>query len=309
MDTEVDRISSLPGNVLDQILSDLPIRDAVRTSSLSRNWRYKWSSYSSSCVRYSMRLDTFRRSNCVSDIDRWILHLSRGSTKEFVLEIWKGQRYKLPSCLFSFENLIHLELLNCLLKPPSAFKGFRSLKSLHLQSVTLAQEVFENLISRCALLERLTLMNFDGFTHLKINAPNLQFFDVGGVFDDVSFENTLLLTQVTIALYEKVKNDQNMSRRSSCKLLSFFVNLPRIRRLKIHNYFLKNLALSKIPSTLPKSWVDLNYISIHINFNDFEENAVAFCLLKKLPQLARNRDVESPRGKGCCGTTDWLMGK
>ncbi|KAJ6344584.1 hypothetical protein OIU76_006160 [Salix suchowensis] len=340
MDTEVDRISSLPGNVLDQILSDLPIRDAVRTSSLSRNWRYKWSHiphlvFDTQCVSIPSEDQTVGKNKLVSiidhvlllhngpiykfklshrdllgvsDIDRWILHLSRGSTKEFVLEIWKGQRYKLPSCLFSFENLIHLELLNCLLKPPSAFKGFRNLKSLHLQSVTLAQEVFENLISRCALLERLTLMNFDGFTHLKINAPNLQFFDVGGVFDDVSFENTLLLTQVTIALYEKVKNDQNMSRRSSCKLLSFFVNLPRIRRLKIHNYFLKNLALSKIPSTLPKSWVDLNYISIHINFNDFEENAVAFCLLKSCPNLQEIEMLGRPEEKAVVGPLTGLWG-
>ncbi|KAJ6320769.1 hypothetical protein OIU78_016042 [Salix suchowensis] len=151
-------------------------------------------------------------------------------------------------------------------------------------------------------------MNFDGFTHLKINAPNLQFFDVGGVFDDVSFENTLLLTQVTIALYEKVKNDQNMSRRSSCKLLSFFVNLPRIRRLKIHNYFLKNLALSKIPSTLPKSWVDLNYISIHINFNDFEENAVAFCLLKSCPNLQEIEMLGRPEEKAVVGPLTGLWG-
>jgi hypothetical protein len=42
--------------------------------------------------------------------------------------------------------------------------------------VTMAQDVFGNLISSCPLLERLTLMNFDGFTHLNIDAPKLQFF-------------------------------------------------------------------------------------------------------------------------------------
>ncbi|KAB5526782.1 hypothetical protein DKX38_020629 [Salix brachista] len=344
MDTELDRISSLPGHVLDQILSVLPIRDAVKTSSLSSKWRYKWSHiphlvFDTQCASITSEDQTTVKNKLVSiidhvlllhngpiykfklshrdllgvsDIDRWILHLSRGSTKEFVLEIWKGQRYRLPSCLFSFENLIHLELFNCLLKPPSAFKGFRNLKSLHLQHVTLSLEAFENLISRCALLERLTLMNFDGLTHLKINAPNLQFFDVGGVFDDVSFENTLLLTQVTIALYENVKNDQNVCRRSSSKLLSFFVNLPHIRRLKLHNYFLKNLAMSKIPSTLPKSWVDLNYISIHINFNDFEESSVAFCLLKSCPNLQEIEMLGRPEEQavvkpltGCWGDDNW----
>ncbi|KAJ6955021.1 F-box/FBD/LRR-repeat protein [Populus alba x Populus x berolinensis] len=317
IDTELDRISSLPGHVLGQILSLLPIRDAVRTSALKRKWRYKWSQiphivFDSQGISISSQDQTtiknklvniidhilllhngpiykFKLSHCdllgVSDIDRWILHLSRGSTKEFVLEIWKGQQYKLPSCLFSFKNLVYLELFNCLLKPPLAFKGFRNLKNLDLQHVTLAQEVFEKLISSCAMLERLTLINFDGFTHLNINAPNLQFFDVEGLFDDVSFENTFVLALVSIGLYVNVKNDQNVSYGSSSKLLRFFVNLPHVRRLEIQSYFLKYLAIGKVPSKLPKPCIDLNYLSIRLNFNDYEENSAALCLLRSCPNL------------------------
>ncbi|KAF5727782.1 hypothetical protein HS088_TW22G01479 [Tripterygium wilfordii] len=37
-----DIISDLPGNIIDNILTCLPIRDAVRTSILSRKWRFKW---------------------------------------------------------------------------------------------------------------------------------------------------------------------------------------------------------------------------------------------------------------------------
>ncbi|KAL0314754.1 UNVERIFIED_CONTAM: F-box/FBD/LRR-repeat protein [Sesamum angustifolium] len=39
---EVDRISNLPGHIIDKILSHLSLRDAVRTSILSTKWRYKW---------------------------------------------------------------------------------------------------------------------------------------------------------------------------------------------------------------------------------------------------------------------------
>ncbi|KAK4599633.1 hypothetical protein RGQ29_009613 [Quercus rubra] len=263
---ELDEISNLPGHVVDQILSQLSIREAVRTSVLSSKWRYKWATlpnlvFDNECYSFSSLDQTAVKSKLVnivdhvlllhngpiykfklshrdlqgiSDIDRWILHLSRHSIQEFILEIWKGQRYKMPSCLFSCQHLIHLELFNCLLKPPSTFKGFKSLKSLDLQHVTLAQHVFENLISSCPLLERLTLMNFDGFTYLNIEAPNLQFFDIGGVFNDISFENAFQLAVVSIGLYDKRQSHANSS-----NLLKFFVHLPHIRRLEIQSYFLK----------------------------------------------------------------------
>lgn len=267
---ELDEISNLPGHVVDQILSQLSIREVVRTSVLSSKWRYKWATlpnlvFDNECYSFSSLDQTVVKSKLVnivdhvlllhngpiykfklshrdlqgiSDIDRWILHLSRHSIQEFILEIWKGQRYKMPSCLFSCQHLIHLELFNCLLKPPSTFKGFKSLKSLDLQHVTLAQDVFENIISSCPLLERLTLMNFDGFTYLNIEAPNLQFFDIGGVFNDINFENAFQLAVVSIGLYDKRQSHANSS-----NLLKFFVHLPHIRRLEIQSYFLKVIFL------------------------------------------------------------------
>ncbi|KAK9941793.1 hypothetical protein M0R45_007487 [Rubus argutus] len=41
MELELDRISSLPNDVTEKILSCLPLREAVRTSVLSSKWRYK----------------------------------------------------------------------------------------------------------------------------------------------------------------------------------------------------------------------------------------------------------------------------
>ncbi|PNY02090.1 F-box/FBD/LRR-repeat protein [Trifolium pratense] len=272
-DAEPDIISSLPGHIIDHILSHLSIKEAVRTSVLSTKWRYKWATlpnlvFDSQCISetsedlldiksklsriidhvlllHSGPIRKFKLSHReligVTDIDRWTLHLTRRPVKEFVLEIWKGQRYKIPTCLFSCQGLHHLELFNCWLKPPSTFQGFRNLKSLDLQHVTLAQDAFENLISSCPLLERLTLMNFDGFNHLNIRSPNLQFFDIGGKFDDISFENTSQL-----AVY---------------------------------------LAMGVVPVKLPTPCIDLSYLSIRINFNDSKEISAALCLLRNSPNL------------------------
>lgn len=42
---ELDRISNLPNDVTEKILSRLPLREAVRTIVLSSKWRYKWDMY------------------------------------------------------------------------------------------------------------------------------------------------------------------------------------------------------------------------------------------------------------------------
>ncbi|XP_040999034.1 F-box/FBD/LRR-repeat protein At1g13570-like [Juglans microcarpa x Juglans regia] len=314
---ELDKISNLPGHVIDQILSQLSIKEAVKTSILSSKWRFKWATlphlvFDNQCFPVSSQDQTIVKNKLVSivdhvlllhngpiykfklshrdllgitDIDRWILHLSRCSIKEFVLEIWKGQRYKMPSSLFLCQNLVHLELFNCFLKPPLTFKGFGSLKSLDLQHVTLAQDVFESLISSCPLLERLTLMNFDGFAHLNINAPNLQYFDIGGDFEDISFEHTSSLAVVSIGLYVNVGNDIKQVYSNSSNLLKFFVHLPVIRRLEVQSYFLKYLAVGILPGRLPIPCVNLNYLSLRINFNDSEEVLTALCLLRSSPNL------------------------
>ncbi|OMO87657.1 F-box/LRR-repeat protein [Corchorus capsularis] len=128
-------------------------------------------------------------------------------------------------------------------------------------------------------------MNFTGVSHLNIDAPNLQFFDIGGIFDDVSFQNTVHLALISIGLYVNIDNDDSDAQESSSKLVRFFVNLPHIRRLEVQSYFLKYLAIGNVPSRLPNPCVDLNYLSIRIDFDDLEENIAALCLLRSCPNL------------------------
>jgi hypothetical protein len=334
MESEEDIITNLPAHIIDKILSHLSLRDAVRMSMLSSKWRYKWATiphlvFDNHSVLVSSQDQTFIKNKLVnivdhvlllhkgpthkfklshrdlqgvSDIDRWILVLSRGSVKEFVLEIWKGHRYKLPSSLYSCKNLIHLELFNCLLKPPPLFNGFKSLKSLDLQHITMVQDVFEHLIASCPLLERLTLMNFDGFTHLNIHAPNLLFFDIGGVFEAVNFQHTFQLAIVSIGLYINAGYDQNPSLSGGNNMVKFFSLLPRLQRLEVQNFFLKYLAAGKVGERLPDPCIEMSYLSLHINFEDREECNAALCLLRSSPNLqeldilVRQEEVAMPNG-------------
>ncbi|MCD7461295.1 hypothetical protein HAX54_045832, partial [Datura stramonium] len=171
--------SNLPENVIDEILLCLPFKDAVRTSILSKKWRYNW------CKLPVLTLDepvwkskkgvTFRPSKitqiishililhtgpitkfilCVAswtscpNIDDLIYFLSRNGIQHLVLTLPSMDNlYKLPSSLFTCLQLRHLTLENCLVFLPPDFRGFDRLISLKLCDVTISNEFLESLIS------------------------------------------------------------------------------------------------------------------------------------------------------------------
>ncbi|XP_062028980.1 F-box/FBD/LRR-repeat protein At1g13570-like [Rosa rugosa] len=255
---ELDKLSNLPSDVTEQILSYLPIRDAVRSSVLSSKWRHKWATLrrlvfdDKTAIRCVIErvidhvlllhegpVDTFKLSTGkyikTAEFDRWILYLSRFSVKEFILE--KGTSScidNISSHLFSYKDLTHLGLKNCSLKPPLTFKGFAMLKSLDIRNVIVAKDVLEKIIVGCPLLETMRILcDLVSNTHLKIDAPNLQFLKVRGVFEEIKLQNTPNLVDVSI--------DPKMASRSRSysKLLLYFLSLPRIERLTIDGCLLE----------------------------------------------------------------------
>lgn len=270
----MDKISNLPKDITNEILSKLPLRDSVRTSVLSRKWRYKWntlphlvfdeqlvSSQGQTLVKYTLKnivdhvlllhagpIYSFKLSRKdildFSDIDRWILYLSRSSFKELTIDVRKGQRYNIPSYLYSCLGLIHLELYNCLVRPPpSTFNGLSCLTSLHLEDSSMTQDAIENLISGCLLLERLVFKNFIGFTRLKIRAPKLIYFKSEGNFFEVTFENTKNLSEVVISFMDF---HQNLAHNNFFNLVKFFTEVPHIQRLQLLAFCLKVKRLYRL---------------------------------------------------------------
>ncbi|XP_024631758.1 F-box/FBD/LRR-repeat protein At1g13570 isoform X1 [Medicago truncatula] len=321
-----DRISCLPGHVIDQILTYLPIREAVRTSVLSKKWRNKWytlpnlvfdrqclsaAAYEDTLViqmkflkivnsvllHHSGPINIFKFSMCapideslVSDVDQWILYLSRKSIKELVLDVCTEELYKIPWCLFSCQSLHHLKLHFCCLKPPTLFKGFRSLKSLDLNHVAVAQDAFENLISGCPLLEKLKLTEVGGFAQIDICAPNLKFLEIHGEYEGINFNNTFQLATLVIDLwwdFNFENSNQGRSRGHSSNMLKFFDHRPHIQCLVIRSCFLKYLTAGVLPKKLPTPCMDLSHLSLSINFDDLKEISAALCLLRSSPNLRK----------------------
>ncbi|POO03185.1 F-box domain containing protein [Trema orientale] len=323
MKMKVDRISNLPDSIIEEIMSHLSIRDAVRTSILSSHWRYKWAMFSKLVFNKSSfpfpsqdgvvymnefatiidhilllhigPIDKFELSYAArpleqSDINRWIIHLSRTRTsiKDLVLDASTGQDYILPSCLFSCQSLTNLVLCHCMLKPPPTFHGFENLRSLKLKFVNVAQHLLENLISSCPVLESLNLVDLESSSHLNINAKNLKFFNIEGFYQGISFENTTSLAEVTISFSFDDYNRENHDRahKNSSNLLEFFYQLSQIRRLDISYGFLKNyLGVGIEPCNLPKPGVHLHYLAVDINLDNKEDCLATLCLLSSAPNL------------------------
>ncbi|KAL1819144.1 hypothetical protein ACET3Z_014013 [Daucus carota] len=205
-----DRISVLPHNILETILCCLPIRDAVRTSVLSRNWRHCWTMIpnlefdgdiicSASLSRSKCHARELNAGKFVSVINR-VLLLHNGPILKFSLSLpsfcddqiihdyvdqWiplflkKGIQqltldgYDLGQFTahnFSSLDLTHLRLANVWLPYPPASGGLTYLTIIELVGVSTAEQS----IMDCPVLQKLMLLHCEGILPINFIAPNLK---------------------------------------------------------------------------------------------------------------------------------------
>lgn len=311
-----DRLSDLPQEVIHAILTRMPLRNAARTSILSRDWRYKWSDlpgivlrkvhyplgenesldsreeYDRKLVRIIDQVLLLHRGpvykfwlsipfKSCTGIERWFLFLSRNGIREVTLRKWDFGMYEIPSSMFSCTEITYLELDRCRLIPPASFNGFSKLKTLHLWTVKFSNnEGLENLISNCPLLSKLVLKRIKGCTKLKISAPNLVEFIFHSVFIDLCFEETPVLANVTMNLLLKDGQYQRSASGSVCKLMSILCCLPSIRRLHLLDRTYQFLTASGDALVRLRTRCQLSYLSASINFDDMQEMTMALCIFK-----------------------------
>ncbi|CAH1426994.1 unnamed protein product [Lactuca virosa] len=208
----VDLISGMPDHILLLILSGLPfIEDAIRTSILSRRWRYLWTSVS--CVdiycyqgrrnpgnfkrskfkefvywvlvNRSVDLDIFRL--CCSNyygmslIGRWIHIAVMKNVKELDLICTPKEEedVEMPHCLATCGSLkvLRLNLDGCGLILPN-FMGFPALRVLDLTCVDLLKDrdLVKDFLQSCSSLEELSVVECSiwKLDLLCISCPNLK---------------------------------------------------------------------------------------------------------------------------------------
>ncbi|KAL5731069.1 hypothetical protein ACHQM5_003830 [Ranunculus cassubicifolius] len=227
-----DMIGHMPDPIRSHIVSFLPLKDAIRTSILSRRWRRVCSSLSSLDFR------KIRSRNDIKDIidqtlflndgsnvkrfklvvkvgkgyitdihlHRWISFALRHSVCELSLVVHEGELTTLPSSLFTSSTLTSLTLSDINLNLPSKVY-FPVLKTVDLDKIFFFNGSRScNLFSDCScpMLETLTISccEFADFNILSISATSLKVVKLLDVDDDHALSFRLSNPNLRLIHYE-----------------------------------------------------------------------------------------------------------
>ncbi|XP_035840888.1 F-box/FBD/LRR-repeat protein At1g13570-like [Helianthus annuus] len=291
-----DFISNMPDTVVTNILDRLPLQHAVRTSILSRNWRFKWTTLTqlvfdekffeyltktkgkNNCgeiisrlllqikgvvEKFVLSIGKVKGTNDVENINHWILFLSTKSIKDLTLRTVNGIPVKLPTHLFSCLELKHLELTNCCFNPPHSIPGFPNLLSLKLRAVKFESGILGEILTRCPSLEILDMRHLLYPHKVKL-------------VDFVKSENLKILS---LCLY----NIDAVAIRSSTifELVGF---LPKLQELDL--VFLENYKSTESGATMRFPAACLKALKLsNINLGNVMLLSCVFEMIRHLPNL------------------------
>ncbi|KAM7531818.1 hypothetical protein LguiB_035228 [Lonicera macranthoides] len=301
MDEEsADLVSDLPQEILQHIVSLIPLEEAVRTSTLSTQWRSIWTPFlvnlefdsnETSTKQLNKIMATFLNSHNAPQLLKFSLTIPNKLEKndQFFLVATKGAHKDLL-LNFSEQNKDTTTHFNLVLEPTETINSttFSSLKTLHLRSVTnIASNFVSALFSNCSVLESLKLENcmgmqdinvkanrfFEKFivvdckelVRLTICAPHLKTFWYRGVLPIIQLKNSTHLVDVTLNL-----KDGNGEKEFDCEdVLSLLASLKDIEVLTISGWLLEidEKYCSPIPCPLfhqywhePHLWMDYQMV-------------------------------------------------
>ncbi|KAL7616946.1 hypothetical protein Lser_V15G03065 [Lactuca serriola] len=317
-----DRISNLPEHLIDSILERVPFEDAVKTSIISKKWRYKWTSMKvltfdnhfnakiakNGAIDYNEYINTINQVlnlhkgpiskfvihippmllDSFEEIDEWMMLLSRNNVTKLVLYN-SNRRYELPSHVFSCLGLTELILENCFFSPPLQFEGFHNLEELFLLHIDFGKSLSGNQMNLLHFLECTNVHNFNiKATKMKslilVTCPDANLLQL--------LENpSIVVFGVSFRTFE------DFDRVEMINSISFLSSLTRIEDFLIEGNFLKFLSAEVIPKWFPLSMNSLKRLVLQdFEVGDLDQLYVALCLLRNSPNLDTLRvHFEEPR--------------
>ncbi|KAJ0809812.1 putative F-box domain, FBD domain, leucine-rich repeat domain superfamily [Helianthus annuus] len=301
-----DIISNFPEDLINPILERLPVKEAARTSLLSKRWRYRWTTMRKLVFLYGfsgqfLKIGAYRQHGFIrvvnqimikhqgpiskfvlhipkeivldsfQEVDLWMLILSRKSVRELHI-VNSNQIYQIPSSVFSCLELRVLVLCGCIFNLPLEFKGFPNLEEIYLLYVTFGGNSGGTVIN-LPQLKKLSLQSCGNVNNFNIKAKKLQNLYVTSCPDANAMVLQLLHSEHLNAVYVCLSPVQ------------VFVQVKRFS-FTIDGHFLKILAAEKFPNSLPHvvhCLQELEFTSF--SFGDLNQLQGALCMLRNSPNL------------------------
>ncbi|KAJ0642677.1 putative F-box domain, FBD domain, F-box-like domain superfamily protein [Helianthus annuus] len=271
-----DFISTLPQNIIEDILTRIPLQEALRTSVLSKKWRYTWRGmpklvFTDKMVNHlRIQLNKYKLISAIfhvllfhngptivefrcsvgelhmeSEFAQILSYLAGGNTvKEFIF-ISDKRSFKLPVSFFALQGLEHVHLENCTLEPPLTFNGVSSLTVMNFQNVEVSAQLLQRFISKCPLLQSFILIEV---------GKGIESVPAGG---------------------------------NNFTLVDLFQCVPLLVGFGITKHYMKYLCAGGMPHRLPASLVHLSYLFLHVCLVEQNEISSALCIIRSSPVLGK----------------------
>ncbi|CAM8899435.1 unnamed protein product [Rhodiola kirilowii] len=317
-----DRISDLPNNIIDCILDRLPIRDAVATSVLSDEWRHKWRTIGNLVFdkefvddvivrrtqgepammkheycniignilllhlgpihKFVLHIPRFGNSLPLDFPGSWMLFISQSKVKELTIEV-RHTQLRLPSYIFHCNELQYLKIRTRILglHPPRGFKGFCNLLSLDLFGFLDGAEI-SDLVSKCPLLERLSLYRVTLKHRLVIDAHRLRFLHIYCSYKTlVTLKNVPSVTSISLRFG---KHDKMVF----SDLINTVTSIPKVETVTLRPVHTIMGIPEDAPTSLPTTFLNLNSLTL-LEIALLSQQCIYFilCILKSSPNLRK----------------------
>ncbi|XP_019188654.1 PREDICTED: F-box/FBD/LRR-repeat protein At1g13570-like [Ipomoea nil] len=290
-DSSSDVISELPADVKEIILERLPTRDAARTAILSTRWRDVWSGQGRIVVDWDFlqcveRCEGDKSAAFVnmindillrhagpvkkftlcplsdlmlqqSDLDRWLLFLSRNGIQELKIFLnccEPNYEYKLPYCILSCQTITQLILgYFSFYLPIKACSIFSNLTSLVFNFVQFSDKL-NGIVYTIPNLEKVEFYICSGISNFEIRVPKLETLSI--IFSAQAIE-----------------------------LRWFAFHLKAIKTLCLSQFFLQGEDFVLAALMFPIA-INLQVIKLYaLNFANEKQFTIALQLLKNSPNL------------------------
>ncbi|KAI8562755.1 hypothetical protein RHMOL_Rhmol03G0059600 [Rhododendron molle] len=317
-------MSNLPPEILRQIVSLIPLKEAVRTSTLSTSWKTLWTPFQVEFDSGPNQITSDADDEASKKINQIVGLLSRSSSSP---ELWRFslQTEKTQKPLFFSAakgggggGELHLDFFekgkeiqsnfNLVFYPTPRISDFcLSIKTLHLVSVNkITHNLVSTLFSSCRFLERLKLEKCSGIQSIDIkasdslnsfevvgceevesiaiSAPNLKSLWYRGALPLIQINGCLNLVDVVLDLREGLGRSE-----FDCEnVLNLLSSLKDVEILKISGWLLEWLyAAGVIFGRLQFRFNKLKELSWFVALMDQTERDSLACFLHISPHLEK----------------------